>query len=123
MGFFATWIVTSIATAAAIALVPGINAVGGSLAGPIVCALILALVNAIIKPVVQLFSLPLTILTLGIFYLVINALMLQIASSLSVSLFGSGIAIDSFGSAFIGSIIISLASMLISPIFSGGDDD
>lgn len=122
MGFFATWIVTSIATAAAIALVPGINAVGGSLLGPVVCALILALVNAIIKPVIELLSLPLTILTLGVFYLVINALMLELAGNLSLSLFGSGITIDGFGSAFIGSIVISLASMLISPVFEGDDD-
>lgn len=121
MGFFATWIVTSIATAVAIALVPGISAVGGSLMGPVVCALVLALVNAIIKPIVELLSLPLTILTLGVFYLVINALMLQLAGNLSLGLFGSGIAIDGFGSAFLGSIIISLASMLISPVF--GDDD
>ncbi len=121
MGFFATWIVTTIATAAAIALVPGISAVGGSLLGPAVCALTLALVNAIIKPVIELLSLPLTIVTLGLFYLIINAFMLEIAGSLSVSLFGSGIAIDGFGSAFIGSIVISLASMLIAPVF-GGDE-
>lgn len=120
MGFFATWLVTSIATAAAIALVPGISAVGGSYMGPIMCALVLALVNAIIKPVVEFLSLPLTILTLGVFYLVVNALMLELAGSISVGLFGSGIQIDSFGAAFIGSIVISIASMIVGSVI--GDD-
>ena len=119
MEFLGTWLVTSIATAAAIALVPGIRAVGGSYLGPIMCALALALVNAIVKPVVEVLSLPLTIVTLGIFYLVINAMMLNLASSLSISLFGSGIEIDSFGAAMMGAIVISLASMIIGPIISG----
>ncbi|MDI9591100.1 MAG: phage holin family protein [Acidobacteriota bacterium] len=116
MEFLGTWLVTSIATAAAIALVPGINAVGGSYLGPIMCALSLALVNAIIKPVVEVLSLPLTIATLGLFYLVVNALMLELASNISVGLFGSGIEIDSFGAAFAGALVISLASMVIGPI-------
>ena len=119
MEFLGTWLVTSIATAAAIALVPGIRAVGGSYLGPIMCALALALVNALVKPVVEVLSLPLTIVTLGIFYLVINAMMLNLASGLSVSLFGSGIEIDSFGAAMMGAIVISLASMIIGPIISG----
>ena len=119
MEFLGTWLVTSIATAAAIALVPGIRAVGGSYLGPMMCALALALVNAIVKPVVEVLSLPLTIVTLGIFYLVINAMMLNLASGLSVSLFGSGIEIDSFGAAMMGAIVISLASMIIGPIISG----
>lgn len=119
MEFLGTWLVTSIATAAAIALVPGIRAVGGSYLGPIMCALTLALVNAILKPVVEVLSLPLTVVTLGLFYLVINAMMLNLASGLSVSLFGSGIEIDSFGAAMMGAIVISLASMIIGPIIGG----
>lgn len=122
MEFLGTWLVTSIATACAIAMVPGITAVGGSYLGPIMCALALALVNAIVKPVVKLLSLPLTILTLGVFYLVVNAVMLELASSLSLSIFGSGIQIDSFGAAFVGAIVISLASMIIGPIV-GTDQD
>ena len=116
MEFLGTWLVTSIATAAAIALVPGIHAVGGSYMGPIMCALALALVNAIIKPIATVLSLPITIVTLGIFYLVVNALMLQLASMISLDIFGSGIEIDSFGSAFMGAIVISIASMIIGPV-------
>lgn len=116
MEFLGTWLVTAIATAAAIALVPGINAVGGSFLGPVMCALALALVNAIIKPVVEVMSLPITIVSLGLFLLIINAFMLEIAGSISISLFGSGIEISSFGAAIAGSIVISLASMIIGPI-------
>ena len=74
MRFVGTWITTAIATAAAIAFVPGIEAVGGGYLGPIMCALALALVNATVKPVMQVLSLPLTIVSFGIFALVVNAL-------------------------------------------------
>jgi len=119
MEFLVSWLSTAIAIALAIALVPGIRAVGGSYLGPAACALALALVNAIIAPVAQFFSLPITVLTLGIFYLVVNAFMLQLASGLSVAAVGSGIEIDSFGSAFVGSIIISIASMVIHGVLAG----
>jgi len=78
-----------------------------------------SLVNAVIMPVAQILSLPITVLTLGIFYLVVNAFMLQLASGLSVAAVGSGIEIDSFGSAFVGSIIISIASMVIHGVLAG----
>ena len=119
MEFLVSWLSTAIAIALAIALVPGIRAVGGSYLGPAACALALALVNAIIAPVAQFFSLPITVLTLGIFYLVVNAFMLQLASGLSVAAVGSGIEINSFGSAFVGSIIISIASMVIHGVLAG----
>ena len=117
MQFIITWIVTSIATAAAIAIVPGIAAVGDSMTGAIACALALALVNAFIKPFVEVLSLPLTVVTLGFFHLVINALMLELAGSLSVGLFGSGIEVASFGAAFFGSIVISIASTIVGSLF------
>ena len=116
MEFLGTWLVTALATMVAIALIPGISSVGGSYAGPIMCALALALINASIKPIAQVLSLPITILTLGVFYLVVNALLLELAGSLSVALFGSGLSIDSFGAAFFGSIVISLATMVFHSI-------
>ena len=113
MGFVGRWFVTAIACAAAIWIVPGIEAVGGSWAGPIMCALSLALLNATIKPVLQVLALPFTVATLGIFYVVVNALLLELASSLSLGIFGAGVAIESFGSALLGAVIISLVSMLV----------
>jgi len=117
MSFIGSWFITAIATAAAIWLVPGIEAVGGTWAGPIFCALALAFVNAVIKPVMTILSIPITILTLGIFYLVINALMLELASWLSRNIFHAGISIDSFGAAFLGAIVISIVSAILGAVF------
>ncbi|MDD5799879.1 MAG: phage holin family protein [Coriobacteriales bacterium] len=111
MRFIGRWFVTAFAAAVAIALIPGIRAVGGWV-GIISVAFILALVNATVKPIMQALALPLTLLTLGIFYLVVNALVLELASWLSMGIFGSGIYISSFSAAFFGAIIISIVSMI-----------
>lgn len=121
MRFVAKWLVTAIACAVAIRLVPGIVPVGGAWAGPLLCALVLALLNATVKPVLQVLSIPFTVLTLGLFYLVVNAAVLELASWLSRNIFHAGIAIDSLGSAVMGSIVISLVSMVVSGIV-GADD-
>ena len=71
----------------------------------IAAALILGLVNAFVRPVVFLLTLPLTLLTLGLFLLVINAAMLWLTS-----LFLHGFVVHGFWAALLGSIIVSLAS-------------
>ena len=65
------------------------------------------------QPILQILSLPVTVLTLGIFYLVVNTLLLYIAAWLANGLFGAGFYIASFGSAFVASIVISLVSALV----------
>lgn len=109
MRFILNWLLTAIAIAIAAFIVPGIAPFG---AAPWLCylfvGLFLGIVNSLVKPVLTLVSLPATILTLGIFYLVINAFMLELASWLSVSLLGAGISISGFGAAFFGAIIISI---------------
>jgi putative membrane protein len=70
-----------------------------------VTALVLGLLNTFIRPVLKLLALPLTILTLGIFALVINAVMLLITSH-----FVSGFHVDGFFTAFFGSIVLSVIS-------------
>ena len=113
MNFIIRWIVTAIAVGAAVWIVPGITTTGGNATIAIaVGALVLSLINISIKPVLQALSLPITVLTLGIFYLVVNALLLELAAWASTGLFGSGIAVDGFGAAFLGSIIISIVSAL-----------
>ncbi len=77
----------------------------------LIVALVLGVINAFIKPVLQLITLPINVLTLGIFGLVLNALMLMFAGWLS-----PGFEVDGFLSAFIGSIIISLLSLGINMI-------
>ena len=87
MGFIGSWITTAIATAVAIWLVPGIEAIGGSWAAPIFTALVLGILNATVKPVLKVLSLPVNLLTLGIFGLVVNAFVLELASYLSRNIF------------------------------------
>lgn len=122
MKFLIRWIVTAIAVGAAVWLVPGITTVGGDATIAIaVMALVFSLVNIAVKPIAQFLSLPITVLTLGIFYLVVNALLLELAAWAATGLFGSGIAIAGFGSALVGSIIISIVSALVNGLIGNKD--
>lgn len=121
MRFVAKWLVLTIACAVAVWLVPGIVPVGGGWVGPLFCALVLALLNATVKPLLQVLAIPVTVATLGIFYLVVNALVLELASWLSRNIFHAGIAIDSLFSAILGAIVISIVSMVVGGIV-GADD-
>lgn len=118
MSFIVRWIVTAVAVAAAAWLVPGFTIIGGGAAwaGIAIFALILSLVNISIKPILQVLSLPVTVLTLGIFYLIVNTLLLYIAAWLASGLFGVGFVISSFGSAFVASIVISIVSAIVNSI-------
>lgn len=115
MNFIIRWIVTAIAVGAAVWIVPGIEIVstGESWVGIVLFALILSLINMSVKPILQVLSLPVTVLTLGIFYTVVNTLLLYIAAWLANGLFGAGFYIASFGSAFVASIVISIVSALV----------
>ena len=115
MNFIIRWIVTAIAVAAAVWIVPGIEIISGgaSWVGIALFALILSLVNMSIKPILQVLSLPVTVLTLGIFYLIVNTRLLYLAAWLANGLFGAGFYIASFGSAFVASIVISIVSALV----------
>jgi putative membrane protein len=119
----ANLIVSALATVAAIAIVPGITVVGDSYLGPLLFALSLSIVNTLVRPVAKLLALPFTILTLGLFMLVINACMFMLAGSLSVGIFGSGVQVDSLGSAMLGSIVVSIASSLIGGALGMDDED
>ncbi|WP_441958526.1 phage holin family protein [Mycolicibacterium houstonense] len=109
---FALWVVTLI--------VPGIYFIGGDTTiarvGIIfVVAVIFGLVNAFIKPIVQILSIPLYILTLGLIHIVINALMLWITSWITDNTTGWGLHIDQFWwTAIWAAIVLSLVSWLLS---------
>lgn len=96
-------------------LVPGIQPFGFAEAW--VCfafvGLFLNIVDSFVKPFLTVISLPLTIITLGIFQLVLNSFMLELASYLSVNLLGVGISIAGFGSAFMGSILVSIMRSIL----------
>ena len=87
-------------------LFPGIavEGLGAALLAPIV----IGLINATLGFVVKIITLPLTVLTLGIFWLVINALMLQLAAAIVPGFYVAG-----FFSAFFGAIVLSMVNMLL----------
>jgi len=95
----ALWIVTLI--------VPGISVSG--IGGLILAALILGIVNAILRPILVLISLPLEILTLGLFTLVINALLFWLVGALHV-----GLTVQGFWPGFWGALVMSIVSWLLS---------
>lgn len=124
MNFIIRWLVTALAVGVAIWIVPGIELLGGSDAwvGIAIFSLILSLINISIKPIMQLLSLPITVITLGIFYLVINTLMLYVAAWVANGIFQVGFIIDSFGSAFVASIVISIVSAIMNALVGGNRD-
>jgi len=123
MRILVRWLITSIAVAAAILLVPGIEVASGSNAWFTIAivALLLGFVNAIIRPILSFLSCGCIVATFGLFTLVINALMLMLAGSWANGLFNTGITIDGFWPAFWGSIVISIVSFLLS-VFIPDDD-
>ena len=118
MKFILRCLVTAIAVAAAVWLVPGIEvaATTETWVCVAVLAIFLSLLDISIKPILQVLSLPVSVLTLGIFYLVVNTLMLYIAAWLANGIFQVGLVIDSFGSAFVASIVISIVSALVNAL-------
>ncbi|MGI9525972.1 MAG: phage holin family protein [Weeksellaceae bacterium] len=78
----------------------------------IVFALVLGIVNALVKPILTVLTIPVTVLTLGLFLLVINALMIQLASY-----FVDGIHVDTFWWALLFSILLSFLSSIIGGLF------
>lgn len=124
MSFLIRWIVTAIAVAAAVWLIPGIEIIGGDSAwvGIVIFALFLSLIDISIKPILQILSLPISVLTLGIFYLVVNTALLYLAAWLANGLFGVGFWISGFGSAFLASIVISIVSAIVNAIVAGDNN-
>ena len=118
MNFIIRWLVTAIAVGVAVWIVPGMDLLGGTDAwvGIAIFGLILSLINISIKPIMQVLSLPISVITLGIFYLVVNTAMLYLAAWLSNGMFNVGFYISSFGSAFFASIVISIVSAIMNAI-------
>lgn len=118
MNFIARWLVTAVAVGAAVWLVPGIEVIGTteSWVAIVLTGLALALIDMSVKPLLQALSLPITCLTFGIFYLVVNTILLYLAAWLSNGLFNVGFVIASFGSAFVASIVISIVSAIMNGI-------
>ncbi|MFC0410287.1 phage holin family protein [Roseomonas elaeocarpi] len=110
MGFLLRTVITALAFWVADALVDGIHLPG--VVGTLFAAVVFGLVNAVVRPVIALLSLPLTLLTLGFFTLVINALMFALTAALSP------ISVDGFGAAFLGALVVTVVSWAASRVVS-----
>ncbi len=117
MRLIISWLITAVAIALAVWIVPGIELRSANVYLSIaILAAVLAFLNAIIRPILQFISLPITILTLGIFALVVNTVVLYIAAWLGNGLFGVNFYIDNFWSALLASIIISIVTVILGKI-------
>ena len=116
MRFLLRLLITAIALWVATQLVPGIRSTG-SPAALVGVALVFGLVNALLGTVLKLLALPLTLVTLGLFALVINALLLYVTAQLSQSL-GLGFQVAGFVPAFWGGVVIGLTRAVLQLLLS-----
>ena len=112
--FFLRWAINTVGLYAAVQLVTGIE-FQGSWTGLLWLALIIGLLNALVRPILKLLALPLIILTLGLFTIIINTLVLMLTSSIG-QMFSLGLTVDGFWPALLGSLVISLVSVVLSLI-------
>ena len=104
--FFHRWLVTTLGVLLAEFICDDIVIKGAS--GLLVAPLLIVVLNAIVKPLLLLLSLPLLVLTLGLFLMVINAFLLLLTSSLM----GDTFQVHTFGTAFLGALIISVVTII-----------
>jgi len=112
--FLQSWLVNTLAVLVAVYLVPGIHY--RTWLDLLVASLLLGILNALIRPILMLLSLPLLIFSLGLFTLVINALLLDFVGYLLRPAFS----IQDFGTAFWGALVISLVSLLLNSLSGTG---
>lgn len=108
--FIITWIATAIALLITAQIIPNLEI--DSVLASIVGAAVLGFVNAIVKPVLFFFTLPLTILTLGLFLLVLNAITFGIVGALT-----PGFEVDGFFTALFGSLVLSFIAGILNQFF------
>jgi putative membrane protein len=107
------WVINGVALAAAAWLVPGITIVGEPRwLTLVVVAAIFGLVNTLISPVIKVLSCPLMIVTLGLFTLVVNGLMLWLTAWIGSAL-DVGFLVDGFWPAFLGALVVSVVSFVL----------
>lgn len=98
------WLVTALAVGIAAYLIPGIEV---TLVGALVLAVVLALINVFLKPIINLLTLPINVVTLGLFSLVVNALLVMLAGMIV-----PGFSVDGFWPAFFFAIVVALVTAL-----------
>lgn len=117
MKFIVRAIVNALAVWVCVQLVSGIHLTGAGSNGNVflyylLAGAILAVINFFVRPILVILSIPLYILTLGLFFLVVNALVLLLASWVT-GMFTMGLTVDSFGWAVLGGIVIGLVNTIV----------
>ena len=105
IGILFIWAVTALGLGIVALLLPGVRA--KSIGGLFLAALVLGLMNAFIRPVLWLLPLPLTVMTFGLFALVVNAFTIWLAASLV-----KGFEVDGFGSALLAALVMAILGLL-----------
>jgi len=116
MRLLLSWVLSAVAVWIVAQVVPGVSVSGWKNA--LIAALVIGFINATIGLVLKVITFPLTLLTLGLFWLVINALMLELASAL----LQPGFQVRGFLAAFIGAIVLSLVNLLLKAIVMPSKD-
>ena len=113
--FIQRWVISTLAVLVATYVVPGIKY--GDWRDLLVATLVLGLLNTFLRPLLLLLSLPLLVFTLGLFTIVINAVLLLLVSAL---LGADNFRVDGFWSAFWGALVISIVSLLLNSLTGSG---
>ena len=106
MGFLFHWLTTALALWVTTEILPGVSV--ASVSTLLVAALVLGFLNAVVRPILVILTLPITILTLGLFYLVVNGLAFGLAAAIV-----PGFRVDSFGWAILGALVVSVVSWFV----------
>ena len=112
MRFLARLLLNGLAIVIAAWIVPGLQLTG--VLAALVAGGILGVVNALVRPVLFILTLPLTLVTLGLFIFVINALCLGLTAAIV-----PGFEISGFGAAFIGALLVTIVSWVLNGLFAG----
>ncbi|MFA6547371.1 MAG: phage holin family protein [Candidatus Magasanikbacteria bacterium] len=111
MSLLLRWLLGALSLVLVTYLVPGINV--ASFYTALIAALVLGLINCLVKPILVLLTLPVNILTLGLFTLVINALLFWLAATIV-----KGFGVAGFWPAFWGALVMSVVSWILNAIFN-----
>jgi len=119
--FIIRLVVNAVAIWAAVQLVPGLNYVG-STTSLLIVALVFGVVNALVRPLLLLLTCPFIILTLGLFVLVVNTVMLSLTVWLS-GIWDLGLTSTGFWATFLGALVISIVSSVINLLIKDDNED
>ncbi len=112
--FLIHWFLISVALGVTAWILPGVHL--ESVRALLVAALVLGFLNAVLKPLLVLLTLPITILSLGIFYFVLNAILFALGAVLV-----PGFQVENFGWAFLGALVMSMLSTFLGAFASSTD--